>query len=100
MRRNVKREGALSSNVQRETTFPQGMSRRQAAPAMPPGAEAKGAENELAQRVPRRGLVVRLTEAGAPLPRRCRSSSPSTSSASGRCLPESRPKAERFTPVS
>ena len=27
-------------NVQRETTFPQGMSRRQAAPAMPPGAEA------------------------------------------------------------
>ena len=56
-------------------------------------------ENELAQRVPRRGPVVRLTEAGAPLPRRCRSSSPSTSSAFGRCLPESRPKAERFTPV-
>ncbi len=56
-------------------------------------------ENELAQRVPRRGLVVRLTEAGAPLPRRCCRSSPSTSSASGRCLPESRPKAERFTPV-
>ena len=42
---------------------------------------------------------MRLTEAGAPLPRRCRSSSPSTSSASGRCLPESRPEAERFTPV-
>ena len=56
-------------------------------------------ENELPQGVPRRGPVVRLTEAGAPLPRRCRSSSPSTSSASGRCLPESRPKAERFTPV-
>ena len=31
---------SLSTNVQRETTFPQGMSRRQAAPAMPPGAEA------------------------------------------------------------
>ena len=30
----------LSLNVQRETTFPQGMSRRQAAPALPPGAEA------------------------------------------------------------
>ena len=42
---------------------------------------------------------MRLTEAGTPLPRRCRFSSPSTSSASGRCLPESRPKAERFTPV-
>ena len=40
-------------------------------------------ENELAQRVPRRGPVVRLTEAGAPLPRRCRSSSPSTSSTPG-----------------
>jgi hypothetical protein len=57
-------------------------------------------ENELAQRVPRRGPVVRLTEAGAPLPRRNGLSSPPTSSASGRCLPESRPKAERFTPVS
>ena len=33
-------EESLSLNVQRETTFPQGMSRRQAAPAMPPGAEA------------------------------------------------------------
>ena len=34
-----------------------------------------------------------------PLPGRCRSSPPSTSSAYERCLPESRPKAERFTPV-
>lgn len=33
------------------------------------------------------------------MPGRCCSSPPSTSSASGRCLPESRPKAERFTPV-
>ena len=33
-------EGGISYNVQRETTFPKGMSRRQAAPAMPPGAEA------------------------------------------------------------
>ena len=33
-------EGDIAHNVQRETTFPQGMSRRQAAPALPPGAEA------------------------------------------------------------
>ena len=56
-------------------------------------------ENELPQGVPRRGLVVRLTEAGAPSPGRRRVASPVTSSAFGRCLPESRPKAERFTPV-
>ena len=33
-------EHDMAPNVQRETTFPQGMSRRQAAPALPPGAEA------------------------------------------------------------
>jgi hypothetical protein len=78
----------MAPNVQRETTFPQGMSRRQAALPF-----AEGVENKL-RRSPRRGLLC-----DRPLPGRCRSSPPSTSSAYERCLPESRPKAERFTPV-
>ena len=39
-RREFEVQERVSYNVQRETTFPQGMSRRQAAPALPPGAEA------------------------------------------------------------
>ena len=47
-------------------------------------------ENELAQRVPRRGPVVRLTEAVAPLPRRC-GSSPPPSLVCVRALPAGEP---------
>ena len=48
-------------------------------------------EHKLPQGVPRRGLVVRPTGAGGPWPGRRRAASPETSSAYGRCLPESRP---------
>jgi hypothetical protein len=47
-------------------------------------------ENELAQRVPRRGPVVRLTEAGAPLPR-LPSSLPSLDLGCVRALPAGEP---------
>ena len=68
-------------------------SRRECLVGRPRPLCVEGVENKL-RRSPRRGLLC-----DRPLPRRCRSSPPSTSSAYGRCLPESRPKAERFTPV-
>ena len=78
------------SNVQRERTFPNGLSRRQAAPSL-----RSGSGEQIPTRSPPKETCCatdRCLVAVAPhLPR--------TWSASGRCLPESQPKAQRFTPV-
>ena len=67
-------------------------SRRECLVGRPRSPFAEGAENKLLEGVPRRAL-----SCDRPLPGRCRT--PSTSSAYERCLSESLPKAERFTPV-
>ena len=69
----------------RRTSSGRRRSRRECLVGRPRSPFAEGVENKL-RRSPRRGLLC-----DRPLPGRCRSSPPSTSSAYERCLPESRP---------
>jgi hypothetical protein len=87
---NVPVESAIATNVQRETTLPEG----QCLGGRPRPPFVEGVENKL-RRSPRRGLLC-----DRPLPRRCRFSPP-LYLVYVRALPAGEPtrRVERFTPV-